>query len=236
MQALLLAEEERLAARIGLALRIRWPEVKLAVVDSALQGRRILANDPPDLVFVSAALSDTDPLALIREIRAASDIVLFLVGSGGEDEDVVVEALEAGADDYLHDPSRESLLVARVAAALRRAKGMTVEEQPARRWGDLAIDPKSHEVRLKGKPLYLTPTEFKLLYHLAQQKGRVVTQQALESVVWGCSDKLYVDVLRKHVQRLRRKLESRRGIRTTITTIPRVGYKLAHKHAAPSSR
>lgn len=235
MRALILAEEQHLAASIALALHLRWPELEVMVADTARRGRRALADDPPDLVFVCAALPDTDALALIREMRAASDVVLFLVGSGGKDEDVA-EALEAGADGYLCTPISESLVVATVSAALRRARRMTGEEEPAVKCGDLVIHPESHEVRLAGKPLYLTPTEFKLLYQLAQQQGRVVTQQALEGIVWGCSDKLYIDVLRKHVQRLRRKLELPRRGHVTITTVPRVGYKLTHKKTVPSSR
>ena len=104
------------------------------------------------------------------------------------------------------------------------------------RCGDLAIDPETHEAHLNGRPLYLTPTEFKLLHHLAQRQGRLVTQQALESVIWGSSDDLYIDVLRKHVQRVRRKLESLRGGNMTITTVPRVGYKLVPTNSATSRR
>lgn len=235
MQALIVAQEEDVAASVGLALRLRWPDVELAVVDTAARGRLSLANEPPDVLFLPATLSDCDALALIQEIRRTSDIPIFVVGSASKEADIA-EALEAGADDYISTPISESLLVARVCAALRRARQMTAAGGPALECGDLAIDPDSHEARLKGKPLYLTPTEFKLLYHLAQHQGRLVTQQALESLVWGSSDRLYIDVLRKHMQRLRQKLESRRGVRTTITTVPRVGYKLAHKNGASARR
>lgn len=236
MKALILtAGDESIVSGIRWALRLRWPDLELAVADTAHRGRRFLADDAPDVVFVSAALSDIDALALVTEIRTAtSDVVSILVGSG-DDEMAVVEALEAGADDYLSTPISESLLVAKVWAALRRARKLTAEGT-AVKCGELVIDPENHEVRLSGRPLYLTPTEFKLLYHLAQHQGRVVTQRALEQAIWGASDRLYIDVLRKHLQRLRRKLESPRRGRMTITTVPRVGYKLAQQKAARSGR
>lgn len=234
-KALFVGEEEGAASRVTRSLRLRWPDLEVAVADTASRARRLLADNPPDAIFVSEALSDTAALALVGEIRAASDTVIIVVGSGRDEADIV-EALEAGADDYLSTPISESLVVARVCAALRRARKVTPEEGVSVTCGDVVIDPQTHEVHLKGKPLYLTPTEFKLLYHFARYQGRVVTQQALESVVWGHSDNLYVDVLRKHVQRLRRKLESRRGVHITIATIPRIGYKLTNKYPVPTRR
>ena len=234
-KALFVGEEEGAASHVTRALRLRWPDLEVAVADTASRALRLLADNPSDAIFVSAALSDTAAVALVGEIRAASDILIFVVGSGRDEADIV-EALEAGADDYLSTPISESLLVARVCAALRRATKVTPEEGVSVTCGDVVINPQTHEVHLKGKPLYLTPTEFKLLYHFARHQGRVVTQQALESVVWGYSDRLYVDVLRKHVQRLRQKLESRRGVHITIATIPRIGYKLTNKQAATTRR
>ncbi len=235
MKAIVVADDEDVAPSIRRALRLRWPDLELAVADTARSADRILADDPPDMMFVSEKLSDADVIPLVRQIRQASDVVVFVVGSAGNDANAI-EALEAGADDYLSTSTSESLLVARVCASLRRARKITAEEGPAVKCGDLLIDPETYEVHLKGKALYLTPTEFRLLYHLAQHQERVVTQQALENVIWGSSDRVYIEVLRKHVQRLRQKLESRRGARMTITTIPRVGYKLAHKHAAIPKR
>jgi DNA-binding response OmpR family regulator len=235
MNALIIAEKGRLASSVSLALRLRWPDLKLASADTAREGRRILADNSHDVLFVSALLTDSDALTTVQEIRHDSDIIVFVIGKSDEESDVV-EALEAGADDYLSTPISESLLVARVCAALRRARKTSRSEGASLQCGDLAIDPDSHEACLKGRPLYLTPTEFTLLYHLADRQGRVVTQRALESAVWGQADNLYLEVLRKHVQRLRRKLESPRGSHVTITTVPRVGYKLVEKKAADSRR
>jgi two-component system KDP operon response regulator KdpE len=233
VRALIVGDED-IAATIRLALRMRWPDSKVVIQD-AWPARHLLAHEPPDVVFVWAAHPDLDALALVREIRDASDVVIFFVGSS-DTEMAAAEALEAGADDYLALPINEPLLVARVCAVLRRVKQVAHGERPAVQCGDLLIDPNSHEARLNDRPLHLTPTEFKLLYHLVEHQGRVVTQRALEHVIWGNSDRLYLDVLRKHVQRLRQKLEAPRRGRMTITTVPRVGYRLADQKQARSRR
>ena len=214
-------------SRIIRALRIRWPDLELRTVDTARGCLMALtAASAPDAVFIPQSIADAEALALLHELRGSSDVVSFYVGSNGGEEEMV-EGLEAGADDYINASMSESLIVARVCAALRRARRSS-ESMPPITCGELVIDPESHEVRLKGKPLYLTPTEFKLLHELAQNQGHVVTQRGLESAIWGSADNLYLDVLRKHVQHLRQKLEARPGVRTTITSVPRVGYKLVH--------
>lgn len=235
MKVLIVTEGDRIASRVGLALRLRWPDLELAVSETAHSGRRTLAHSSPEVIFVSTALSDCDALTLVQEFRRTSEAVIFVVGSSSREADIA-EALEAGADDYVSTLSSESLLVTRVCAALRRARTMTGEGGSPLKCSNVAIDLASHEAQIDGRPLCLTPTEFKLLYHLALHEGRVVTQQALESLIWGCSDKLYIDVLRKHVQRLRGKLKSPRSDSMTITTLPRVGYKLVGKKTLRSGR
>jgi two-component system KDP operon response regulator KdpE len=235
MNALVVADEGGLVSGVGLALRLRWPDLELVSAETACEGRRILADKRPDVLFVSALLPNSDTLTMVREIRRESDIVIFVIGTSNEELDMV-EALEAGSDEYLSTPIHECVLVTRVCAALRRSRKSGTSEGAALQCGDLAIDRETHEACLKGKPLCVTPTEFTLLYHLAERPGRVLTHRALESAIWGHEDNLNSDVLRKHVQHLRRKLESPRGSHMTIVTVPRVGYKLMEKKAAHNRR
>ena len=235
MKALVVAEEDRIASRVNMTLRLRWPDVDVATAQNAHRARLLLADADPDVLFVSSGLPGPDSLTLVRDVRAVSDVLIFVVGPG-DSEAELVDALESGADDYVSTRSSESLLVAKVWAALRRAEKVGAESAAPVKCGGLLVDPQCYEASLNGKPLYLTPTEFKLLYHLAQNRGLVVTQQALESLIWGCPERLYIDVLRKHVQRLRQKLENGRGGRMTITTVPRVGYKLEQKRRVRSGR
>jgi DNA-binding response OmpR family regulator len=232
---LIVAKHGGEASDVLLALRTRWPDLKFVAADNARDGRRKLVDDPPDVIFLSAMLLGDNLLELIREIRKAWGTLVMVLGSGEKESDII-EALEAGADDYIPIPIRESLLVARVSAALRRVGMVSTEKAPTLTCGDLVIDPEGHEAQLNGEPLYLTPTEFRLLVHLAQNQERVVTLEGLETVVWGTSDRLYVDVLRKHVQHLRRKLQPSGGISATIRTVPRVGYILAATNGAAERR
>ncbi len=226
MNALIVAEQDDAASSVSLALRLRWPDLTFVVAHSVGDARGNLAGDPPDVIFVCAMLLGDNLLDLIREIRKAGDIPVFVLGACDSEADVI-EALEAGADDCIPVPIRESLLVARVSATLRRVARMFPVKTPTLSCGGLVIDPDGHEAQLNGEPLYLTPTEFKLLVNLLQNKQRVVTVEGLETVIWGASDKVYVDVLRQHVQRLRRKIESTGCRGATIRTVPRVGYMLA---------
>ncbi len=235
MTALIVAEQNEVASSVSLALRLRWPDLRFVVAHSVGDARGNLAGDPPDVIFVCAMLLGDNLLELVREIRNAWDIPIFVVGSCDDEADVI-EALEAGADDYIPVPIRESLLVARVSATLRRVARVFPGKTPTLACGDLVIDPDGHEAQLNGEPIYLTPTEFKLLVHLMQNQQRVVTLEGLETLVWGTSDRLYVDVLRKHVQRLRRKLQSPGGRGATIKTVPRVGYMLASTNGARPGR
>jgi len=235
VKALVVAEEDRIASRVNMTLRLRWPDADVATASSAHRARLLLADADPDVLFVSSGLPGPDSLTLVRDVRAISDVLIFVVGPG-DSETEWVDALESGADDFVSTSSSESLLVAKVWAALRRAEKVGAESAAPVKCGGLLVDPQCYEASLNGKPLYLTPTEFKLLYHLAQNRGLVVTQQALESLIWGCPERLYIDVLRKHVQRLRQKLENGRGGRMTITTVPRVGYKLEQKRRVRSGR
>ncbi len=235
MDALIVCEDGQLTSHLRRVLRLRWPDLELNEAHSEHDARRVLAGNPPTLLLVSMASNGIDALQFIREIRGQSDVPIVAV-SRRVSEGEIVDALEAGADDLVTTRISESLLIARVCAALRRAGKLVSVQRSAVKFGELTIDSESHEARLGGKAVYLTPTEFRLLYELAQHEGCLVTQRALEQAIWGSADRLYLDVLRKHVQRLRRKLESPRGRHLKITTIPRVGYKLTRSSNASSGR
>ena len=143
----------------------------------------------------------------------------------------MLEALDAGADDYLGANASAAQLVARVNAVLRRASARDSRSEVIARCGKLSVDPERHETRIGGQEVYLTPTEFKLIYHLAQNHGRLVTQEALHELIWGFEGKLYIQSLRKYIERLRKKLREtpRSGIQ--IVSVPRLGYKLLNPRA-----
>ena len=166
---------------------------------------------------------DLDGTDLLRMIRAVSKVPVIVATARDEDQ-MVVKALDAGADDYVVKPYSADQLDARVRAVLRRAVG--VEAEPVLTVGGLSIDVPAREVRLDGQSVDLSPREFDLLAYLAGQPGRVVTKRELLTEVWrlpyGGADKT-VDV---HLSWLRRKLGETAQTPRYLVTVRGVGVKL----------
>jgi two-component system KDP operon response regulator KdpE len=178
---------------------------------------------PPDAAIVDLVLPDGNGVELCRRLREWSDMPIIVLSAVGE-EDAKVEALAAGADDYVTKPFGPRELLARLQAALRRA-GAGVEEPTIRAEG-LEVDLAAHVVRRDGEPVHLTPIEFDLLRALARNRGRLMTHRALLVEVWGPEYGDDTQVLRAHIANLRRKIEPADGPRY-IRTDPGVGYRFA---------
>jgi DNA-binding response OmpR family regulator len=221
VNVLVVARHDEAATSLRRTLRLRWPDVDLGILATRPQALAHLRDEPPDLLLITVGQPET--IDLVREIRHDSDVPIIIIGA--DDLEAEIEALEAGADDCISSAADQSVFVARVSAVLRRCRRIVGGEAPLIKCGDLVVDPTRHEARLNGRPIFPTPTEFKLLCHLAQDPERVVSQQELEQLIWGCSDGLYKETLRTHMQRLRRKVESASG-HVMIATVPRIGYRL----------
>jgi two-component system KDP operon response regulator KdpE len=144
-----------------------------------------------------------------------------LVLSVRDHERSKVEALDAGADDYVTKPFSIQELLARVRAHLRRAPERTAS---ALETGDFVVDVAAHAITVQGKPIHLTPKEFDLLAHLARHAGKVMTHRALLTSVWGGQSAHQPEYLRVFVGQLRKKLEGETG-KQYIQTEPWVGYR-----------
>jgi two-component system KDP operon response regulator KdpE len=155
-----------------------------------------------------------------RAIRAHAATPI-LVLSVRDHERSKVEALDAGADDYVTKPFGIQELLARVRAHLRRAPE---RETAAIKVGEFVVDSNAHSVTLQGKPVHLTPKEFDLLLHLTRHAGKVITHRALLTAVWGAQSAHQPEYLRVFVGQLRKKLESETGMQY-IQTEPWVGYR-----------
>ncbi len=194
-------------------------------VDTAADGEEALArfrHDRPDLVVLDVMLPKLDGLDVCRRIRAESSVPVVMLTARGDSIDIVV-GLESGADDYVTKPFEMPILVARVRAALRRAKHL----DPAETFtlGPLRIDVLGHRVTLNDEEVGLTPTEFRLLLELVRRPGQVFTREVLLDRVWGYSylgDSRLVDVA---VQRLRAKLATGADSSDLIETVRGVGYR-----------
>jgi two-component system KDP operon response regulator KdpE len=174
----------------------------------------------PDLVITDLMMPGMSGVEVCRAIRSRGRTPV-LVLSVREHERSKVEALDAGADDYVTKPFSIQELLARVRAHLRRAPERVTQAIEA---GDFVIDANAHSITVQGKLIHLTPKEFDLLLHLARNAGKVMTHRALLTAVWGAQSAHQPEYLRVFVGQLRKKLEGETG-RQYIQTEPWVGYR-----------
>lgn len=184
------------------------------------EGVRLFREWQPDLVITDLMMPGMTGVEVCRAIRATSATPV-LVLSVREHERSKVEALDAGADDYVTKPFGIQELLARVRAHLRRAPERTTAAIEA---GDFMVDEAAHTITVQGKPVRMTPKEFDLLVHLARHAGKVMTHRALLTAVWGAQSIHQPEYLRVFVGQLRKKLESETG-KHYIQTEPWVGYR-----------
>jgi two-component system KDP operon response regulator KdpE len=181
------------------------------------------AVKPPEAAILDLMLPDIDGVELTRRLREWSQMPIVVLSAVGE-EDRKVEALAAGADDYVTKPFGPRELVARLEAALRRAQPDSAE--PTIVADGIEIDLAGRTVRRDGEPVHLTPTEFGLLRALARNRGKLMTHRALLVEVWGVEYEDDFQVLRAHIANLRRKIEPEDGPKYVLTD-PGVGYRFA---------
>ena len=188
--------------------------------DTALQ----IARDwPPDLMITDLSMPVMDGLELCRRFRMKSNAPIIVLSVKGE-ERTKVQALDAGADDYVTKPFGIKELLARVRANLRRAPqeetGTSVIEED-----DVQIDLDAHRVLIRGREVRLTPKEFELLVYLARNPRKVITHRKLLSAVWGAASTEQPEYLRVFIGQLRKKIEAGPGSPSYILTEPWVGYR-----------
>jgi two-component system KDP operon response regulator KdpE len=191
--------------------------------DTGRGGLSEIATRQPNLVVLDLGLPDADGIDVIRELRGWTQVPVIVL-SARTSESVKVEALDAGADDYLTKPFGVSELLARVRAQLRRAAPSA--EVPAVSFGDILVDLGRREVTRAGQPVRLTPTEYKLLTVLMRHAGRVLTHRQLLRDVWGPDQTDNAHYLRVYMGHLRKKLEKDPAQPEHILTETAVGYRL----------
>jgi len=184
---------------------------------------RAAANAAPDIVILDLGLPDLDGKEALKQIRLFSKVPVVVLSARDSEADKI-EALDAGADDYVEKPFAIGELLARMRVALRRARGATEERQILQADG-LIIDRERRLVTRDGAPIKLTPMEYDLLVLLAQNAGRVVTHRQILTAVWGPAHAADVQYLRVFCGRLRAKIERDPATPVLIRTEAGVGYR-----------
>ena len=216
------------------ALHTGWEGAVVAHSRMERQALELCRRLRPDVIVFDAEGSDSQWLGLVREARETSSAAIIVISTEYNESDLI-EAVEAGADDYLPAPINRSIFVAKVRAALRRIPTLAPQESSPVSCGELTLDPDRHEAGISGRPLPLTASEFDLLLHLARRNGLVARKEALCSVIWGEDGQVYAANLRKHIEHLRRKLSEVPGSTVSIVTLPKVGYRLIEDDRSNSS-
>ena len=199
-------------------------------VTTANDGEKALAlveTQIPDLLILDVMMPRMDGFNVCQKVREFSQVPIIIVTARGNDQDKV-HGLDLGADDYLTKPFNVEELLARVRAVLRRTQFAATETQPAiAQIGSMTIDYTQHLVTMGGREMLLTPTEYRIVSHLAQNVGRVVTQDRLLEYVWGPEYIGESHMLHVNVNRVRRKLEPDPAQPSYLITKPGIGYSMA---------
>lgn len=189
-----------------------------------LQALEEMNSWSPDLIITDLRMPNMDGLELCRRVRARTRVPIIVLSVKGE-ETTKVEALDAGADDYVTKPFGVNELLARVRAALRRSSAAEETESPQIQIGDFHIDVPGRRVEVRNQEVHLTPKEFDVLVFLARHSDKVVTHRALLAAVWGPNSLGQTEYLRVCVGHLRKKLEPEESAPRYILTEPWVGYR-----------
>ncbi len=230
----LVDDDENIVTSVSLALESHGHTVK-AYFDGA-SGLAALENDPPDVAILDVKMPRMDGMEVLRRLRRTSDMPVIILTSKDEEIDEIL-GFNLGADDYMHKPFSQRLLIERVKAVLRRA-GRGAEDDGtagpapgpdaaarAVKRGKLTLDPARHESLWEGKAVKLTVTEFLLLQSLAQRPGFVKSRDNLMDAAY--DDQVYVDdrTIDSHIKRMRKKFREVDPEFDAIETLYGVGYR-----------
>jgi two-component system KDP operon response regulator KdpE len=193
----------------------------LRIASNGVEGLEAAHEWKPDLVITDVSMPEMNGVEFCRELRAVSQVPIIVLSVRSQ-ERMKIEALDAGADDYITKPFSIQELEARVRSQLRRQAAAS-DFKPVLTSGDFVIDIPQHRVLVRGQEIHLTPKQFDLLVELAKHPGQVLTHRALLHAVWGTNAD-QPEYLRVNIGQLRKKIETSEEPRYILTE-PWVGYR-----------
>lgn len=220
IRVLVVDDEQAIRRYLHAALKAHGYTVYEA--SSGQEALNAVITDRPDLIILDLGLPDLDGVEVTRQLREWSNTPIIIL-SVREQETDKIDALDAGADDYLTKPFGTGELIARMRVALRRS--LQTKLEPVFESGDLKIDLTRRQVHVAGQEISLTPTEYDLLRVFVQHAGKVMTHRQLLRMVWGNAYETETHLLRVNMSNLRRKIEPDPTRPQYLLTEPGVGYR-----------
>jgi two-component system KDP operon response regulator KdpE len=222
-QKILVVDDEPQIGRVmRTSLSTRGFDVRIASDGEA--GLDLFNDWHPALVITDLSMPNMEGLELCRRIRLVSNIPLIVLSVKSE-ERMKVQALDAGADDYITKPFGMDELLARIRAALRRSTAAQPKSPGVFEVGDFRVDAGAHKASVKDHEIHLTPKEFELLLYLVQHPDTVLTHHKLLGAVWGGDYTEQTEYLRVFIGQLRKKIEPNPASPRYILTEPWIGYR-----------
>ena len=223
MRILIVDDEPDVIKVISMSFRMQQPAWEIISAEEGPEALKLLEQERPDVVLLDIGLPDMSGLEVLESIRVFSDVPVIML-TVRDDELSKVQGLELGADDYVTKPFSHLELLARVRAVLRRAQSLPLAQEHPFTSGDIHLDFARRKLSVRGHSVPLTGTEYRLLYHLVRNAGRVMTHEALLARVWGREYTDEISYLKSYISRLRNKLESDPHNPEYILTEYGVGY------------
>ncbi|ASY78705.1 two-component system response regulator KdpE [Pectobacterium polaris] len=223
MQATILIVEDEKEIRRFVRQALEVEGCRVFDAETIQRGLLEAATRKPDLIILDLGLPDGNGIDYIRDLRQWSSLPVIVLSARTDEQDKI-DALDAGADDYLTKPFGIGELLARLRVALRRHSN-TQQETPLVSFGNITVDLLNRQVNRDGQELHLTPIEFRLLATLLASPGKVLTQRQLLTQVWGPNAVEHSHYLRIYMGHLRQKLESDPARPRHLLTETAIGYR-----------
>lgn len=222
-QRILIVDDERQITRVlSRGLGTKGYDVHVAADGEAAM--QTFSDWQPDLIVTDLSMPNMNGLELCRSLRAFSDVPIIVLSVKG-DERTKVEALDAGADDYVTKPFGIDELLARIRANLRRAPASPEAARTFLQEGDFTIQFEERQLKVKAHDVHLTPKEYDLMVYLLSHPGKVLTHRALLGAVWGGGYTEQTEYLRVFIGQIRKKIEADPANPKYILTEPWIGYR-----------
>ena len=223
MKILIVDDEPDVIKVITMSFQMHQPAWEVVSAPDGPEALEQMEGEHPDVVLLDVGLPEMSGFEVLRRIRLFSDAPVIML-TVKDDEMSKVQGLELGADDYVTKPFSHLELLARVRAVLRRAEALPLAHEQPFAGGDIQIDFSRREVTVRGRPVTLTGTEYRLLYHLVRNAGQILTHETLLARVWGRDYTNEISYLKSYINRLRNKLEQDPRHPEYILTEHTIGY------------